>query len=53
MLTETRMNGNILHDIIYWGIRASIGAIFIVHSLKKFDPNWEGWLVESAVSHQK
>jgi putative oxidoreductase len=48
MLTETRMNGNILHDITHWGIRASIGAIFIVHSLKKFDPNWEGWLVESA-----
>jgi len=42
------MNGNILHDITHWGIRASIGAIFIVHSLKKFDPNWEGWLVESA-----
>jgi putative oxidoreductase len=42
------MNGNILHDISHWGIRASIGAIFIVHSLKKFDPNWEGWLVESA-----
>ena len=48
MLTKTRMNGNILHDITHWGIRASIGAIFIVHSLKKFDPNWEGWLVESA-----
>jgi putative oxidoreductase len=48
MLTKTRMNGNILHDLTHWGIRASIGAIFIVHSLKKFDPNWEGWLVESA-----
>ena len=42
------MNGNILHDITHWGIRASIGVIFIVHSLKKFDPSWEGWLVESA-----
>ena len=48
MVTKTRMNGNVLHDITHWGIRASIGAIFIVHSLKKFDPNWEGWLVESA-----
>jgi len=48
MLTKTRMNGNILHDITHWGIRASIGVIFIVHSLKKFDPSWEGWLVESA-----
>ena len=45
MLTETRMNGNILHDITHWGIRASIGVIFIVHSLKKFDPSWQEWLV--------
>lgn len=39
------MNENILHDITHWGIRASIGAIFIVHSLKKFDPTWQEWLV--------
>ena len=45
MLTETKMNGNILHDITHWGIRASIGAIFIIHSLKKFDPSWQEWLV--------
>jgi len=29
------------HDITHWGIRASIGAIFIVHGLKKFNPSWE------------
>ncbi|MDH3360863.1 MAG: DoxX family protein [Nitrosopumilus sp.] len=45
MLTEIKMNENILHDITHWGIRASIGAIFIVHSLKKFDPTWQEWLV--------
>ena len=27
------------------GIRASIGAIFIIHSLKKFDPSWQEWLM--------
>jgi putative oxidoreductase len=48
MLSETKMKGTFLHDITHWGIRASIGAIFIVHSLKKFDPSWEAWLVESA-----
>jgi putative oxidoreductase len=37
-----------LHDITHWGIRASIGAIFLVHSLKKFDPSWQDWLVNSA-----
>jgi len=48
MLTESKMKGDVLHDITHWGIRASIGAIFIVHSLKKFDPSWEIWLVETA-----
>lgn len=45
MLTKTKMKGNILHDITHWGIGASIGAIFIIHSLKKFDPSWQEWLV--------
>jgi len=45
MLNETMIKGSILHDITHWGIRASIGAIFIVHSLKKFDPIWQEWLV--------
>ena len=45
MNTEAVLKGNILHDITNWGLRASIGAIFIVHSLKKFDPSWQEWLV--------
>lgn len=32
-------------EVTYWRIRSSIGAIFIVHSLKKFDPRWQEWLV--------
>ena len=35
-------------DITHWGIRAALGAIFIIHSLKKFDPSWQDWLVNSA-----
>ena len=31
------------------GLRASIGAIFIVHSLKKFDPIWQEWLVNMGI----
>ena len=34
-----------LHDLTHWGLRASIGVIFIVHSLKKFDPSWQNWLM--------
>ena len=43
------MKGNVLHDITHWGIRASIGAIFIIHSLKKFDPSWQEWLVSIGI----
>jgi putative oxidoreductase len=43
--TQANLKENVLHDITHWGIRASIGAIFIVHSLKKFDPSWQEWLM--------
>lgn len=42
--TEAAIRETLLHDITHWGIRASIGAIFIFHSLKKFDPGWGEWL---------
>ena len=45
MDVQANLRGNVLHDITHWGIRASIGAIFIVHSLKKFDPSWQEWLM--------
>ena len=45
MQVESPMKENKWQDITHWGIRASIGVIFIVHSLKKFDPNWQEWLV--------
>ena len=47
--TEANLKGNILHDLTHWGIRASIGAIFIVHSLKKFDPSWQEWLMSIGI----
>ena len=45
MLSKTETRNNLLHDITHWGISASIGAIFIVHSIKKFDPSWQEWLI--------
>jgi putative oxidoreductase len=42
---QTSRTENKWHDITHWGIRASIGAIFLVHSLKKFEPSWQEWLV--------
>ncbi len=49
MNTEAILKENILHDITHWGIRASIGIIFIVHSLKKFDPSWQEWLISIGI----
>jgi len=49
MNTEASLKENVLHDITHWGISASIGVIFIVHSLKKFDPSWQEWLVSIGI----
>ena len=45
MQVSAVMKDNMLHNITHWGISASIGAIFVVHSLKKFDPAWQEWLI--------
>ena len=49
MNVDATLKGNVLHDITHWGIRASIGAIFIIHSLKKFDPSWQEWLISIGI----
>ena len=49
MNTEANLKQNVLHDITHWGISASIGVIFIVHSLKKFDPSWQEWLISIGI----
>ncbi len=49
MNVDAILKGNALHDITHWGIRASIGGIFIIHSLKKFDPSWQEWLISIGI----
>ena len=49
MNTDAILKGNVLHDITHCGLRASIGVIFIVHSLKKFDPSWQEWLISIGI----
>jgi len=48
MQVESIIKYNNWHDITHWGIRAALGVTFLVHSIKKFDPSWEGWLVDMA-----
>jgi len=46
MLVEAKLKDTKWHDLTHWGIRGALGTIFIVHSLKKFDPSWQGWLID-------
>ena len=48
MQVEATLKENKWHDLTHWGIRAALGVTFLVHSLKKFDPSWQGWLVDTA-----
>jgi len=44
LLTEAVFRENKLHDIAFWGLRAAIGAIFVVHGSGKFGPGFVGFL---------
>lgn len=43
-MTEATFKQNKLFDIAFWGLRASVGVIFIVHGLAKFNPGFVGFL---------
>ncbi len=43
-MTEAVFRENKLHDIAFWGLRATIGAIFIVQGSGKFGPGFVGFL---------
>jgi putative oxidoreductase len=43
-LAEAVFRENKLHDIAFWGLRAAIGVIFIVHGSGKFGPGFVGFL---------
>ncbi|MGH9998236.1 MAG: DoxX family protein [Nitrosopumilaceae archaeon] len=43
-MTDAKFRESKFHDIAHFGIRISIGTIFIVHGLGKFDPGFVGFL---------
>lgn len=43
-MAEASFRENKLHDIAFWGIRAAVGVIFIVHGTSKFNPGFVGFL---------
>ena len=38
-----------LHDVVHFGIRVSIGVIFLVHGLPKFNPGFVGFLTSLGI----
>jgi putative oxidoreductase len=43
-MAEAKIREFFLHDVVHFGLRMVIGAIFIAHSLGKFDPGFAGFL---------
>ncbi|QMU54811.1 MAG: DoxX family membrane protein [Nitrosopumilus sp.] len=39
-MAETAIRQSILHDVAHFGVRTTIGMIFIMHSLGKFGPGF-------------
>lgn len=43
-MAETVIRQSIFHDITHFGVRITVGMIFIMHSLGKFEPGFLGFL---------
>ncbi|MDH3395526.1 MAG: DoxX family protein [Nitrosopumilus sp.] len=48
-MTETLIRQTIFHDVAHFGVRITIGLIFIMHSLGKFDPGFTGFLTKQGL----
>ena len=43
-MAETEIRKTVLHDVTHFGLRLVVGAIFIAHSIGKFDPGFGGFV---------
>ena len=48
-MAETLIRQTILHDVAHFGVRITIGLIFVMHSLGKFDPGFGGFLTKQGL----
>ncbi|MDH3312936.1 MAG: hypothetical protein OEM28_07280 [Nitrosopumilus sp.] len=51
-MAEMLIRQTILHDVAHFGVRITIGLIFIMHSLGKFDPGFAGFLTKQGPNLQ-
>ena len=45
-MTESAILQSILHDVTHFGVRITIGMIFVMHSPGKFDPGFAGFITK-------
>ena len=43
-MADTEIRKMMLHDVTHFGLRLVVGAIFIAHSIGKFDPGFGGFV---------
>ncbi|MDH3340067.1 MAG: DoxX family protein [Nitrosopumilus sp.] len=48
-MTEPIIRQSIFHDVAHFGVRITIGLIFIMHSLGKFDPGFAGFVTKQGL----
>lgn len=43
-MTTSEIKGKILNDVVFVGLRSTVGIIFIIHSIGKFNPGFSNFL---------
>ncbi|MCA9819294.1 MAG: DoxX family protein [Nitrosarchaeum sp.] len=48
-MAEAAIRQLILHDVAHFGVRVTVGLIFVMHSLGKFDPGFAGFITKQGL----
>ncbi len=48
-MATAEINQKILHDITHFGLRLTVGVIFIAHSVGKFQPGFAGFIESQGI----
>ena len=48
-MADAAIRQPILHDVAHFGLRITVGLIFIMHSLGKFDPGFAGFITKQGL----
>ena len=48
-MATAEINQKVLHDITHFGLRLTVGVIFIAHSIGKFQPGFAGFIESQGI----